>query len=129
MTAPLQRAAVRRLLRAARAHDSQPWYKALLPLSDPSRELPLDNELSPPLASLVTQALRQPPPPGRQARACPLLLAIPPARPFVFYFRPRWQCAGPRVAHAPARALPLAFACPVCRALARRYCRRAPYWS
>lgn len=53
-----RRAAVRRLLRAARAHDrTSPALKALLPLSS-TAEFPLSDELAPPLLKLATEALR-----------------------------------------------------------------------
>lgn len=55
-----RRAAVRRLLRAARAHDhpSAAPLKALLPLSTQA-EFPLSDDLAPPLLKLAIASLRQ----------------------------------------------------------------------
>ena len=50
---------LRRLLRAAAAHDKAPALKALLPLTAPAVELPLSSPEAPPLRTLAIAALRQ----------------------------------------------------------------------
>jgi hypothetical protein len=50
---------LRRLLRAAAAHDKTPSLKSLLPLTAPGVELPLSSPEAPPLRTLVLAAVRQ----------------------------------------------------------------------
>ena len=50
---------LRRLLRAAAAHDKSPSLKSLLPLTAPGVELPLSSPEAPPLRTLALAAVRQ----------------------------------------------------------------------